>query len=583
MTRRSPPPTTTLGIEPSPPTTTTTCKHEENPPPKPGLIRRSTVSQLSTSFLNSYVGLLSLIAMLLCAAASSATIALSHNAPISSWRVQPSVLLSIFSAASNVAFASALATGVAVRYWLSVSRGASLSQLHYIWEHGHSGLVGFFSGLKAGSHARKVVLLATLASTCQFITAPLLQRSTHTEVQERKSQDVLRMDLASEIPDGWMGNIDANRLVIGFRRGMVQTQRWWKNETMLTRNETGYRCEGDSEAGSERAATCVGYVKGFGLAHSCWTEDYGLDLGTSETDYSPVLLINTTRPDNGTEQQPKPYLRLKTEYLSHIDGDCMGTITREICDLEAGVVEYPVTVQEGTVISLRREELTKMRVLKKTASHGDSMSAKEGDGAGPLAGINSFAISYLQENATKRTNKILNRTLYWGPGLMADIFFTPNVGSFYNNTGEGGDGVTVDPIARCRLNFSSPTEYILNTLHEWTFRAALNIGNSTRDMDNRTSDQVFEVQRTVPAVVYRADMRYLGASIATTVLCLGFVGSLMWGWWRLKRKVTLSPIETANAFGAPILTRHQVEPDAGVDQILQRARDVELRVTGATV
>lgn len=215
-----------------------------------------------------------------------------------------------------------------------------------------------------------------------------------------------------------------------------------------------------------------------------------------------------------------------------------------------------------------------MTVLSKSPSAGDIPTAPDGARAGPLAGIDSFATTYLQGNTIKQFNAVLNRTIYLGEGgVLSDIFVYPKIASFYDF-----DGGTDKP--DCRLEFSSPTEYILEVFHEWMFRAALNIGNSTRDMEHHTSNQTFVARRTVPAIVFRADMRYLSAAIASTIWCLVFVGSLMWGWWRLNRRVTLSPIETANAFGAPIMMRHRVRPDASIEQILKTARDVEFRGAG---
>ncbi|KAK3318160.1 hypothetical protein B0H66DRAFT_556378 [Apodospora peruviana] len=519
--------------------------------------------------LHSWVGIISLFAMIACATASAIVIAVSHNATIDAWEIQPAVLLAIFSAVSNIAFTSALATGVTVRFWLSVSRGASLSQLHYIWEHGHGS--GFFAGLRQGPQARRVVLLATLASTMQFVSGPLLQRSTHQISQDRITSEPMVLDLATTIPDGWLGNIDENGLVIGFRRGMVQTQRWWKNETMYTRNQTSYFCDG----------VCDGYVPGAGLMQTCWSTERHLDLATNETDFQTVFLTNTTLLFNNTAtaagEPETPIFRLTTEYLTHVDDKCMATIVVDTCDVVAAVVEYPITIQ-GSIVSLRRNELTRMKVVSKYISAGDLSSAPVGAGAGPLAGLQNFAGDYMQENATKRYNTILNRTLYFGPGYMADLFFLPDANQFYNR-----DNTSFTQ--RCQLKWTSPTEYLLNVLHEWMFRTALNVGsgNSTVITGNETSQrqepQRFDATRTVPAIVFRADLRYLGAAIATTACGLLLVASLMWGWWRLNRRVTLSPLETANAFGAPVL-RH-VEPDANINQILKKARDVEFRAASS--
>jgi len=157
-----------------------------------------TTRQASRSW-NLWLAVFSLSAMLAWAVASAIVVAVSDDDEANTWKISPAVWLAIFSAGSNAAFGSALATGIAVRFWLHAARGAQLEQLHYIWDHSRG--LGLPAALQAGPAARKVALMATLAYIVQFARGPLLQRLTHQANRERFSQPTMFVDLANRIPN----------------------------------------------------------------------------------------------------------------------------------------------------------------------------------------------------------------------------------------------------------------------------------------------------------------------------------------------------------------------------------------------
>ncbi|KFY25922.1 hypothetical protein V491_01546 [Pseudogymnoascus sp. VKM F-3775] len=55
--------------------------------------------------------------------------------------------------------------------------------------------------------------------------------------------------------------------------------------------------------------------------------------------------------------------------------------------------------------------------------------------------------------------------------------------------------------------------------------------------------------------VYSSDYKFLGASIAIILLSLILITPLYYGYWKIGRRPTLNPLETAKAFGAPLLER----------------------------
>ena len=155
--------------------------------------------------------------------------------------------------------------------------------------------------------------------------------------------------------------------------------------------------------------------------------------------------------------------------------------------------------------------------------------------AGPLIGLNNFYGYYLYANVTEVFNTFLNKSTYSGPSMIADLFFAPERSNYSDHT-----------FSTCGLKWNSPTEYVLNSMHDFMFRAALRASNGT-------VVQTFTAQRTIPALLFRSDRHYLAAALAIMLLAVLVVFFLLWGWWELGRCVTLSPLETAKVFDPSIM------------------------------
>jgi len=488
-------------------------------------------------------GITAVVGMALCLVASAVVIAVSQDDPVASWKVQPAVLIAIFSGTSNTVFNSALATGIAVRFWLSASRGVKLSQLHYIWDHGR--VFGIGSAMRAGPPARTVAIFALLANAMQFVGAPLLQRATYQTLQHQHiPNESVSLDVAQTIPDGWFGTKDTTtNNIINFDRAQILVQQWWTNTSLHTPRP----CDG----------TCHGLVPGAGFTFQCWRASRTVELATNRTNGTPVFFLNTRHTQNATGAPP--YLRLTVRYLSETDDACIGTLREDICDLESATIEYPITIQNHTV-TMHRDDLARngARAVSRPVVP-PALNTSSSPAVTPVEALWGVVQFRITDNATKTYDYKSNRSTYLGPGILSDIFWIA----------DGGD--EVGPRARCRLQFRSPTEYFLATLYDYMFRAAMSLGDGTET-------QIFQVERTVPVLVFSTDGRYLAAGLVVMTCGLVFVMVLMWGWWQLERPVTLSPLETASAMGAPIF--QEAERGATINEILAKVRNIEFRVGG---
>lgn len=73
-------------------------------------------------------------------------------------------------------------------------------------------------------------------------------------------------------------------------------------------------------------------------------------------------------------------------------------------------------------------------------------------------------------------------------------------------------------------------------------------------------------------VHYKTNFAYMGAAVASMVLCALLVLPTYWKFWELGRPVSLAPVEIANAFRAPVLDSSKAS-NAMVDDLLSEVGD----------
>jgi hypothetical protein len=106
---------------------------------------------------------------------------------------------------------------------------------------------------------------------------------------------------------------------------------------------------------------------------------------------------------------------------------------------------------------------------------------------------------------------------------------------------------------QCIPTFTDPRDEVMASLNELMFRASVHYSKIWDTVDQHTTllDEGIEVWRNVSgqvvstANVFRTDYKYFGAAAVVELITVCAVLVTFWGWWRLGRNVSLSPIETA--------------------------------------
>ncbi|KAL8896502.1 MAG: hypothetical protein Q9207_007676 [Kuettlingeria erythrocarpa] len=121
------------------------------------------------------------------------------------------------------------------------------------------------------------------------------------------------------------------------------------------------------------------------------------------------------------------------------------------------------------------------------------------------------------------------------------------------------------------MSFRDPTDDIIAGIRELFFGTAIASANTTRSTDV----QRITAQESYETPVYTSSYRFLALAMLSSLLGWLATLPLFMGWWHLGRAVSLSPIETAKAFGAPGLSTKDL--NARVEDILKDAGDRGVR------
>ena len=454
-------------------------------------------------------GLCALILAVAGVVVAVAILAVSNGDEVRHWRFQPTVYLSIASTVTNITLTYALFEGVSVSWWnKALKDGTTAADLHRIWDYGTS----FISASLCGRHFN-LIALASLLVALSPINGPLLQRATTQGPASVATMQDLQVDVAKLIPQGFTGTVTGRSYTVN----------------LLTTNFSAITKEYYSTAPvpfrSDCIDSCRASIHGAGFHVNC--SSYHAPYNASESDPPfPYAEIFGTSVTYDTGFNPTT-ASLNIQYKPEIG--CTGELIVRNCSLAAGTVAYDVVIDgPSSTISLAPGTT----VWNDTrVGPPDFLQLEDVSGTLSTYGGMFLALS-------NRLTTTFGLQFAGGIGWEYDGAQGESAIGYARNIDNAG--------ATCNITFADPTADYLEEIRSLMFRTAVLSANET----NR---QTVTATATGSHTIYKTNYIFTALATFVSLLPIAVVLLTFHGSQNLGRHVSLSPIEVARAFGAPIL------------------------------
>lgn len=120
--------------------------------------------------------------------------------------------------------------------------------------------------------------------------------------------------------------------------------------------------------------------------------------------------------------------------------------------------------------------------------------------------------------------------------------------------------------------WADPTDFMINQLRDISFRISLQAAKDNITAGNASQTVQYTGSRS--ETIFVSDFGLVAAASVVNILAVLAVLLTFKGWWKLGRDVSMSPLEIAKAFDAPLL--RNVESNATCGQIGKQAEGNEV-------
>ena len=475
-------------------------------------------------------------------AGSIGVLVVSDGIPITRWSFQPTVYLSILSTITNIMVHYALADGVTTAWWTKALKpDTRASELHQYWKTGNSLLAALTSG-----RGFNLVALASIIVAVSPINGPLLQRASRVTEVDAPATVALSIAVAPKVPSGYTGIVEGRGYVPSFfNQAFTPVVNDFYDRSDISINSTG--CQG----------TCSTIVVGAGFAINCSSYETLFNA----TVYDPPNTqfdTNQTLVAYGVDAFESFFnwfsgepgnLYIDVQYKP-VAGCEVSMIVRN-CSLSPATVQYNAIV-DGTrsTISLPEDSSIYDDAI---LSHYNITEEYQSGNPTTIGGLYLALANRFNSWANFRFTGAIGYTISTS-GVTANQFVNPNS--------------TADLGYSCNLTFSDPTDNLIANARELMFRTAIAAANSS-DLQSVPAIQVATI------AVYQSHYRYLALASGLTLLAILIVIPTFFGYWHLGRHVSMSPLEIAKAFNAPLLSH--IDSNAEAEQLIHGLGEVEVR------
>ncbi|KAH5794224.1 hypothetical protein HBI88_076650 [Parastagonospora nodorum] len=454
-----------------------------------------------------------LVVSFLCIASSIAIVYFSNDRAVNDWisrglAVNPSVLLAVTNSVLAFSTKQVFIAGVAIKWWRTYYSGTDLTNLHYIANQGKAnGWHDMFQPFKS-SQARHVMTVFVAITLMDLSDGPLLQRSLKSVITRRVRPYESDMALVQNITDGWAGTVDnaspARIFASGDLAGVVDN--WYNNVT--------------ESWSSECVGSCEGVLVGAGVAFNCSAgAPTKIELLSPQNFNATLFSISFSRAVDG---MGAPVVEMTHEFTHNVTASCEATVERHYCSIRAATVDYDAIILSDSIRLHPNREPSPSSVYK---SAGD-LPASDDTPIGPLSALDYFGYYYLRSVSTLSSGT--------GDEEVGMETVTGMLGAVFSEASESGN-------SSCSFQWLNATDSIIHDIHDVMFRIAVYSSTGDENGDTKTWTDAYD------ELAYRADLLFLWLAVAIMFSGTFAATSLLWGYWRLDRQATLSPLETGCA------------------------------------
>ncbi|KAK3486181.1 uncharacterized protein B0T23DRAFT_326003 [Neurospora hispaniola] len=376
-----------------------------------------------------------------------------------------------------------------------------------------------------------VTIIVTITS---FLRGPLMQRASFVQIVDVSHNGTVDLQVKHDISDTWGGTVDGrDTRNVMFTSEFAQVTRDFQAKAPI--HIEGASCE-----------NCTLTVKAFGF-----DVDHCEELTSSPTNYNLTVDLATignvsrifeSAIDVWFEHRSFTALNISTKRKAHSDGGdeaypqaCSGKLVGQTCILVPSVVAYNISITGG-------------HASFQTDSWKDDRVVEHINLTWPLSGAGSgITILPLQ---------VVGSTLF---NSIAEVWWSGAVG-----WATKADGLTANlytgnwSAARspCHQFYLDPMDDIINSYRELAFRMSVHAANNPGH-DPLGVPLPREEQKGIPYTSHLTQVQYAAnipeLLLAVAVSLAGPVATmvLLWGWWRLGKSFSMSPLELAYAFSSP--------------------------------
>lgn len=520
--------------------------------------------------------------------------------------------LSVLGSLSTIAIGYAIGEGIAIAWWRSALRGASVKELHSSWAFGAS-VIAIFTEYKLFN----AIALASLMAKLSIVDSVLFQRATTTYMDISWQPKLAQIQIWAEdyFPVTGVMGFD-NDTEFESNHGFASTLFNWRTNGPLPDSETIKGCDG---------VGCEFALSGPGFAFDCESSnivDSFLKSAPGDSNSSAFTLFSADLSMQYPDEL-KNYSRLGLRMLYPPMSDnpesdittCPTNFTLLQCELRPALVNYSVwyiqssNVEESRlakVLNAERDRPTEMtkEELRFPVSLSDSKlsigafcGSIAANVAGDEASSNEVGKCWSYEPGNRQSfgiEVIENRDIHetWVPGANASLLGIYHalrsridselVVSYRDPRWYGSTSGTLAStyVAKttdgsCNYYSSDALTYTVQDINSFMLWLATNRDAYGADLSdpknyNTTGDQYFR------DVYHWTNYNFAIAAIVCTVAVIICILPAYWGFWQLGRDVTLGPMEIAYAFQGPAFAWVR-DTNGHVDTLVKAVGDTRVK------